>query len=41
MSPRVAGYLREPLILEHLCCGSVAIGSGRDSPGAAQSFWAE
>ena len=41
MLPRVAGYLREPLILEHLRCGLlVAIGSGRGSQDAARSSWA-
>ena len=39
-SPRVARYLREPLSLERLCCGLVAIGSGRGSQDAARLSWA-
>ena len=39
-SPRVARYLREPLSLERLCCGLVAIGSGQGSQDAARLSWA-
>ena len=39
-SPRVAKYLHEPLSLERLCCGLVAIWSGRGSQDAARSSWA-